>query len=68
MAELVLPAMQLSALAWDSIADALRGSADPLLARCAEHIGLRMSGLRENFNPMPGTVYFEVKAVVKDIP
>lgn len=65
MAEMILPAVQLSEFAWGNVATALRKHDDQHLIACADEIDRQMGRLREAFGPPSGDVLFKVTATLR---
>ncbi len=65
VAELVLPAVQLSAYAWRNVVKALHTHDDAHLAACAEAVERQLDRLENAFGAEPGRVDFAVNVTLK---
>lgn len=66
MAELILPAVQLSVYAWRNIVKALRATNDAHLSACADGIETPLDQLEDHFGPdVRGEVRFQVTATLR---
>jgi hypothetical protein len=65
MADLILPAVQLSEFAWRNIAAALRERDDPHLLACADAIDWQLKRITDGFAAASGEVNFKVTATLR---
>lgn len=66
MADIILPAVQLSSYAWRNVVNALREHDDPHLVACADTIESQMDRFDRHFgDEVSGEVVFKVTATLR---